>query len=65
MKEQGKEKWSSRTELPEFRDYIRYKYPELDEDLITMIEDLILREKQRKGGYAYEITGAVEKSKKE
>jgi transcriptional regulator with XRE-family HTH domain len=27
---------------PEFRDYARHKYPkELDEDLITMIEDLI------------------------
>ncbi len=29
------------TELPEFRDYIFEKYPELDEDFITMIEDLI------------------------
>jgi hypothetical protein len=35
-------------ELPEFRDYILERYPELDEGLITMIEDLILREKERK-----------------
>jgi len=32
--------------LPEFREYAQEKYPELDEDLITMIEDLILREKE-------------------
>ena len=33
---------------PEFRDYARGKYPkELDEDLITMIEDLIERRKRR------------------
>jgi len=31
-------------ELPEFRDYIREKYPGLDEDLVTMIEDLIKRQ---------------------
>ncbi|GAI54917.1 unnamed protein product, partial [marine sediment metagenome] len=37
-----------KTELPEFREYAERKYPELDEDLITMIEDLIEREKQRK-----------------
>jgi transcriptional regulator with XRE-family HTH domain len=30
-------------ELPEFREYIQQKYPYLDEDLITMIEDLIAR----------------------
>ena len=31
-------------DLPEFRDYARQKYPDvLDEDLITMIEDLIER----------------------
>lgn len=31
-------------DLPEFRDYARHKYPDvLDEDLITMIEDLIER----------------------
>ena len=40
-------------ELPEFRDYILEKYPELDEDLITMIEDLILRKQQHKGGDVY------------
>ena len=34
---------------PEFREYARQKYPdELDEDLITMIEDLIERRRQRK-----------------
>jgi len=33
-------------ELPEFREYAREKYPELGEDLITMIADLIEREKQ-------------------
>lgn len=32
-------------EFPEFREYSRQKYPYLDEDLITMIEDLIEREK--------------------
>ncbi len=32
------------SEWPEFREYARCKYPaELDEDLITMIEDLIER----------------------
>jgi len=36
-------------EWPEFRDYARRKYPnELDEDLITMIEDLIERRRQKK-----------------
>ena len=36
-------------EWPEFREYARQKYPtELDEDLITMIEDLIERRRQRK-----------------
>ena len=34
---------------PEFREYARQKYPnELDEDLITMIEDLIERKRGRK-----------------
>ena len=32
-----------------FRDYVRRKYPELDKDRITMIEDLIAQEKQPKG----------------
>jgi hypothetical protein len=36
-----------KTELPEFRDYIQEKYPELDEDLITMFEDLIERQRER------------------
>lgn len=36
-------------EWPEFRDYARKKYPdELDEDLITMIEDLIERRRQKR-----------------
>ena len=36
-------------ELPEFREYARQKYPdELDEDLITMIEDLIERRRSKK-----------------
>lgn len=42
--ETGPLKW------PEFREYARQKYPdELDEDLITMIEDLI--ERRRRRGY--------------
>jgi len=36
-------------EWPEFREYARQKYPnELDEDLITMIEDLIERRRSRR-----------------
>ena len=36
-------------EWPEFREYARRKYPdELDEDLITMIEDLIERRRSRR-----------------
>ncbi len=35
---------------PEFREYARHKYPnELDEDLITMIEDLIELRRRRHG----------------
>ena len=30
-------------DLPELREYLQQKYPNLDEDLITMIEDLISR----------------------
>ena len=38
-------------EWPEFREYARRKYPaELDEDLITMIEDLIERRRGRRYG---------------
>lgn len=34
---------------PEFREYARNKYPEeLDEDIITMIEDLIERRRQQR-----------------
>ena len=36
---------------PEFREYALQKYPdELDEDLITMIEDLIERRRQKRSG---------------
>ncbi|MCK4793842.1 MAG: helix-turn-helix transcriptional regulator [Desulfobacteraceae bacterium] len=36
-------------EWPEFREYARHKYPtELDDDLITMIEDLIERSRSKK-----------------
>jgi transcriptional regulator with XRE-family HTH domain len=36
-------------EWPEFREYARRMYPdELDEDLITMIEDLIERRRQKR-----------------
>jgi len=39
-------------EWPEFREYARRKYPhDLDEDLITMIEDLIERRRGRRHGY--------------
>ena len=41
-------------EWPEFREYALRKYPnELDEDLITMIEDLI----ERRRGRRYESKG--------
>jgi len=33
----------SSNNLPDFREYGLQKYPELDEDLITTIEDLIER----------------------
>jgi transcriptional regulator with XRE-family HTH domain len=35
---------------PEFREYFRRKYPNLDEDLITMIEGLIERKRTRANG---------------
>ena len=36
-------------EYPEFRDYARQKYPdELDEDMVTLIEDLIERRRQQR-----------------
>ena len=36
-------------EWPEFREYARQKYPnELDEDLVTMIEDLIERRRRKR-----------------
>jgi len=38
-------------EWPEFREYARQMYPnELDEDLITMIEDLIERRRRKRYG---------------
>ena len=38
-------------EWPEFREYARHRYPdELDEDLITMIEDLIERRRAKRYG---------------
>lgn len=40
---------SESTDWPEFREYARAKYPdELDEDIITMIEDLIERRREKK-----------------
>ena len=37
------------SEWPEFREYARQKYPdELDEDMVTMIEDLIERRRQKR-----------------
>lgn len=44
-------------EWPEFREYARRKYAkELDEDLITMIEDLIERRRER--GYGSKRAGS-------
>ncbi|MBA7673062.1 hypothetical protein ES703_81250 [subsurface metagenome] len=38
------------SELPEFREYARSKYPrELDGDLVTLIEDLIERRRKKDG----------------
>ena len=34
-------------DLPEFREYARVKYPQLDEDMITMMADLIERETKK------------------
>ncbi len=40
---------TGRPEWPEFREYAQQKYSnELDEDLITMIEDLIERRRQKR-----------------
>jgi len=37
-------------ELPDFREYVNKKYPqELDDDLVTLIEDLIERRRGRNG----------------
>ena len=42
---------ASPPEWPEFREYARHKYPnELDEGLITMIEDLIERRRAKRYG---------------
>ena len=41
----------STTEWPEFREYARHKCPnELDEDLITLVEDLIERRRAKING---------------
>lgn len=41
--EKGPDEW------PEFREYARQKYPEeLDEDMVTMIEDLIERRRSKR-----------------
>ncbi len=41
--ERGPDEW------PEFREYARQKYPqELDEDMVTMIEDLIERRRSKR-----------------
>ncbi|MBA7505245.1 hypothetical protein ES706_03910 [subsurface metagenome] len=41
---------------PEFREYARCKYPkELDEDLVTMIEDLIERRRKRHGTKNFQV----------
>jgi hypothetical protein len=40
---------AAHAEWPEFREYARKMYPdELDDDLITMIEDLIERRRQKR-----------------
>jgi hypothetical protein len=42
---------SESVHLPEFREYALHKYPnELDEDMVTMIEDLIERRRARGHG---------------
>jgi transcriptional regulator with XRE-family HTH domain len=39
------------SELPDFRDYVKRKYPqELDDDLVTLVEELIERRSGRDGG---------------
>jgi hypothetical protein len=49
---------------PEFREYAREKYAaELDDDLITMIEDLI--ERRRSRGYSSKADNKSEKIKKQ
>lgn len=47
---------STSLDWPEFRDYARRKYPnELDEDLITLIEDLIEGRRKRYGGENFQM----------
>jgi len=51
-------------ELPEFRDYMHEKYPELHEDLITMMADLIKRERESRDAVTDKMAeeiGEVEK----
>jgi len=41
------------SELPDFQEYAKRKYPhELDDDLVTLIEDLIERRTARDGGFS-------------
>jgi transcriptional regulator with XRE-family HTH domain len=40
---------SKPSELPEFREYVRRKYPELDEDIITMVQDIVEHPAKCKG----------------
>ncbi len=41
------------SELPDFQEYVKRKYPqEFDDDLVTLIEDLIERRRGRDGGLA-------------
>jgi len=48
---------TSANEWPEFREYAQHKYSdELDEDLITMIEDLIERRRKRKYDHKKDLT---------
>ena len=46
-----------RSTLPEFRDYMLEKYPEIDDDLVTMMDDFIKSEKEK---VAYSILEANE-----
>ena len=53
------------SELPDFREYVQRKYPqELDDDLVTLIEDLIERRRERNGEvYQLRKPGTLKKIK--